>query len=245
MNANTEIRPAATLILARPAAESFEIMMLKRTTKAAFASGMYVFPGGRIDASDSDLALAPYIIEPRDHQHAQIAALGEDWLGAYVAAIRETFEEAGILMAKHANGSWVTLPSKTIAETRQSLHQGELSMADLCRTYDARLAINELNFYNRWTTPPGRPRRFDTRFFVGQAPPMAEGVEDGEETTDAAWITPVAALEEHQAGRFDLMSVTVKQLSAITEYKNLVALKMALAHQDTFPHYQPPDYLPS
>ena len=245
MSANTEIRPAATLILARPAAVSFEIMMLKRTTKAAFASGMYVFPGGRIDASDSDPALAPYITEPRDHQHAQIAALGEDWLGAYVAAIRETFEEAGILMAKDANGSWVTLPSKTIAETRQSLHQGELSMADLCRTYDARLAINELNFYNRWTTPPGRPRRFDTRFFVGQAPPMAEGVEDGEETTDAVWITPIKALEEHQAGRFDLMSVTVKQLSAITEYKNLVALKMALSHQDTFPHYQPPDYLPS
>ena len=120
MSANTEIRPAATLILARPAVESFEIMMLKRTTKAAFASGMYVFPGGRIDASDSDPALAPYITEPRDHQHAQIAALGEDWLGAYVAAIRETFEEAGILMAKDANGSWVTIPSKTIAETRQS-----------------------------------------------------------------------------------------------------------------------------
>ena len=245
MSANTEIRPAATLILARAATESFEIMMLKRTTKAAFASGMYVFPGGRIDASDSDPALAPYIAEPRDNQHAQIAALGEDWLGAYVAAIRETFEEAGILMAKHANGSWVTLPPKTIAKTRQSLHQGELSMADLCQTYDARLAINELNFYNRWTTPPGRPRRFDTRFFVGQAPPMAEGVEDGEETTDAVWITPIKALEEHQAGRFDLMSVTVKQLSAITEYRDLVALKMALSHQDTFPHYQPPDYLPS
>ena len=195
MSANTEIRPAATLILARAATESFEIMMLKRTTKAAFASGMYVFPGGRIDASDSDPALAPYIAEPRDNQHAQIAALGEDWLGAYVAAIRETFEEAGILMAKHANGSWVTLPPKTIAKTRQSLHQGELSMADLCRAYDARLTINELNFYNRWTTPPGRPRRFDTRFFVGEAPPMAEGVEDGEETTDAVWITPIKALE--------------------------------------------------
>ena len=245
MSANTEIRPAATLILARPAAESFEIMMLKRTTKAAFASGMYVFPGGRIDASDSDPAIAPYIAEPRDNQHAQIAALGEDWLGAYVAAIRETFEEAGILMAKHANGSWVTLPPKTIAKTRQSLHQGELSMADLCRAYDARLTINELNFYNRWTTPPGRPRRFDTRFFVGEAPPMAEGVEDGEETTDAVWITPIKALEEHRAGRFDLMSVTVKQLSAIIEYKDLKALKMALSRQDSFPHYQPPDYLPS
>ena len=137
-------------------------------------------------------------------------------VGAYVAAIRETFEEAGILMAKDANGSWVTLPPKTIAKTRQSLHQGELSMADLCRAYNARLTINELNFYNRWTTPPGRPRRFDTRFFVGEAPPMAEGVEDGEETTDAVWITPIKALEEHRAGRFDLMSVTVKQLSAIT-----------------------------
>ena len=245
MSASTEIRPAATLILARAATESFEIMMLKRTAKAAFASGMYVFPGGRIDASDSDPALAPYIAEPRDNQHAQIAALGEDWLGAYVAAIRETFEEAGILMAKHANGSWVTLPPKTIAKTRQSLHQGELSMADLCRAYDARLTINELNFYNRWTTPPGRPRRFDTRFFVGEAPPMAEGVEDGEETTDAVWITPSKALEEHRAGRFDLMSVTVKQLSAITEYKDLKALKMALSRQDSFPHYQPPDYLPS
>ena len=73
----------------------------------------------------------------------------------------------------------------------------------------------------------------------------AEGVEDGEETTDAVWITPIKALEEHQAGRFDLMSVTVKQLSAITGYKDLEALKMALSHQDTFPHYQPPDYLPS
>ena len=87
MNASTEIRPAATLILARPAVESFELMMLKRTTKAAFASGMYVFPGGKIDAGDSDPALAPYVSEPRDHQRAQIAALGEDWLGAYVAAI--------------------------------------------------------------------------------------------------------------------------------------------------------------
>ena len=74
---------------------------------------------------------------------------------------------------------------------------------------------------------------------------MALGVEDGEETTDAVWISPLKALEEHQAGRFDLMSVTVKQLSAVAEYENLEALKTALSDQDTFPHYRPPDYLPS
>lgn len=241
----TAIRPAATLILIRKASQSFEILMLKRTTQAAFASGMYVFPGGRIESHDAQAEYESLLQPLLPHQAKQYSALGDDHFGAYIAAIRETFEESGVLMAKHPSGDWANIEPATLQSARQALHAGTLSLIDFCQTHDLRLAIDELDFYNRWTTPPGRPRRFDTRFFIGIAPPLADGKEDGVETTDALWISPAEALTRHDAGDFDLMAVTVKQLAAMKAYESVDELKAALIEQTSFPHYQPPDYVPT
>ena len=239
------IRPASTLILVRDAGSSFEILMLKRTTKAAFASGMYVFPGGRIEEHDGRPDYTPFLRPLLAHQAKQYTALGDNHFGAYIAAIRETFEESGVLMAKIESGEWATIEPRLAQSARRDLHDGTLALIDFCRTHDLRLAVDELDFYNRWTTPPGRPRRFDTRFFIGVAPPLAQGKEDGVETTDAVWITPRDALARHEAGDFDLMAVTVKQLAAISDYGSVTELKRALVEQTTFPHYQPPGYVPT
>ena len=241
----TPIRPASTLILVRDAETSFEILMLKRTTKAAFASGMYVFPGGRIEADDGSPDYRPFLQPMLPHQAKQHAALDDDHFGAYIAAIRETFEESGVLMAKNKSGAWATIEPQLAQSARRDLHDGILSLIDFCRDHDLRLAVDELDFYNRWTTPPGRPRRFDTRFFIGVAPPLARGKEDGIETTDAVWISPGDALARHEAGDFELMAVTVRQLAALNDYESVSSLKRALIEQTTFPHYQPPDYVPT
>jgi len=148
-------------------------------------------------------------------------------------------------MAKIESGEWATLEPRLAQSARRDLHDGTLALIDFCRAHDLRLAVDELDFYNRWTTPPGRPRRFDTRFFIGVAPPLAQGKEDGVETTDAVWITPRDALARHEAGDFDLMAVTVKQLAAISDYGSVTELKRALVEQTTFTHYQPPDYVPT
>jgi len=237
------IKPAATVILVRPAEPTFEIFMLRRTAKAAFAGGMYVFPGGRVDDEDHFNKYAQCCAEFLPSQTPQQEALGYDYRGFWVAGIRESFEEAGLLLAYDASGELLGFPNAAIAQEyaalREPLHDGSLSLFDICEQQGLRLAVDQIHYYNRVVTPLGRPRRFDTRFFIAAAPTGQSGEHDRMETVDSIWISPQAALAQHAEERFGLMRVTQNQLTELAAFDSCEAL-LAMASTNTrFPVMRP------
>jgi len=233
------IRPAATIIIVRPAAPQYEILMLKRTQSAVFAGGMYVFPGGKIDSSDYDSRLQKYLSPLAPEQRLQQQALGDDWQACWVAGIRESFEEAGILLAYNKRGAMVDTFNTDLLSARDRIHQGQIDMLTFCERHELTLALDQVHYFNRWVTPPGRPRRFDTRFFIAQAPAKQDHQHDGGETTDSLWISPQQALSDNKQDRFGMMRVTIKQLETLNAYPSVEALLTMIKGQKTFEHYQP------
>lgn len=237
------IRPAATVILVRDATEGYEIFMLRRTSAAAFAGGMFVFPGGRVDGDDHLHLYDELRVGPTAAQAAQQAALGAEWRGYWIAGIRESFEEAGLLLAYDQSGALVRYDDRAVHERferyREPLHAGALSLADICRQEGLRLAVDRIHFYNRFVTPFGRPRRFDTRFFIAEAPEGQAGVHDDFETVDSLWISPREALARNDAREFDLMRVTRMQLETLARYPGKAELLADAVAQRDFPVFRP------
>lgn len=242
-NAEQPIRPAATVILVREAAISYEIFMLKRTSSAVFASGMYVFPGGKVDADDHQLEYDVHRFGPSKEQEAQVSSLGEDWRGFWVAAIRETFEEAGLMLAYNSQGEMVSFAEEAVQQRfsayRDPLHDGQMNMLDICQKEALKLAVDHVHYYNRFVTPLGRPRRFDTCFFIAGAPESQRGSHDEQETVASTWITPQEALARHAAKEFDLMTVTRMQLEALAQYPDKAALLDMAVNNQHFPVSRP------
>lgn len=237
------IRPAATVIVVRDTSPGYEIFMLRRASESAFAGGMYVFPGGRVDGDDHLHKYDAFRHGPDAAQSAQQQALGDEWRGYWIAAIRETFEEAGFLLAYDTSGSLVTYDDpermRRLQDYRTPLNNGEISLLDICERENLKLAVNHVHFYNRFITPLGRPRRFDTRFFIAETPPGQTGRHDDWETVDSQWISPAEALRRNAAGEFDLMNVTrmqLQRLATIPTYDEVVQMAMNNRH---FPVHRP------
>ncbi len=212
-------RPAATLALVRDGQAGVEVFMVRRTQRAAFHPGAYVFPGGALDPADQTRDLEHLV-------HGLDAAAASKQLGVelgglayHVAAIRECFEESGWLLAYDSQGNYVNLnhPARKqpFSEFRARLAAGEGSLIELCRSYDIRLAVDRLAYLSHWVTPPGRPRRFDTRFFVAVAPESQTPSHDGDEVIHHMWIRPQDALERQQAGTLTLPRPTIATLDAL------------------------------
>jgi 8-oxo-dGTP pyrophosphatase MutT (NUDIX family) len=243
------IRPAATVIIARDGDADrdgiieMEILMLRRTSAAAFAGGMYVFPGGRVESDDHLHAWDRWRTGPVDAQSAQLRAVGNDWRGFWIAAIRETFEESGLLLAYDADGKllgWRDAQHEARFEAyRHQVHDGTLDLMDLCQRESLTLACDHVHFFNRWITPVGRPRRFDTRFFIAEAPPGQTGVHDDKETDDSVWITPRRALDLYAEGEFGLMRVTERQLVTLQDLGSVAALHAWALERQEFPIFRP------
>ncbi len=237
------IRPAATVVLVRPAASSYEIFMLRRTGSAAFAGGMYVFPGGRVDGDDHLHKYDAVRSEPSADQHAQIAALGNEWRGFYIACLREHFEEAGLLLAYDRSGELLRFDDPVSHERftayREPLHSGAMSLRQICEAEGLTLAIDRVNYFNRFVTPLGRPRRFDTRFFIAAAPADQAGYHDDKETVDSIWISPQEALARNDAKEFDLMRVTRMQLESLSNSSSAADLVGWAAANRAFPVQRP------
>lgn len=237
------IRPAATVILVRDADPGYEIFMLRRTSEAAFAGGMYVFPGGRVDGDDHLHSYDELRVGPTPAQAAQREALGFEWRGYWIAGIRESFEEAGLLLAYDESGALVRYDDPATRERfdryRAPLHAGELSLADICREERLRLAVDRIHFFNRFVTPFGRPRRFDTRFFIAEAPAGQTGTHDDFETVASRWISPQEALERNDAREFDLMRVTRMQLESLARFDSKADLLAGALAQQQFTVHRP------
>lgn len=237
------IRPAATVIIVRDAPDGFEALMLRRTNDAAFAGGMYVFPGGRVDGDDHLHAYDELREGPSTRQVLQQRALGDEWRGFWIACIRESFEEAGVLLAYDRQRKLLDLSDERTRarfdEYRRALNAGDLALDDIARRENLRLAVDRIHFFNRWITPEGRPRRFDTRFFIAEAPPAQTSAHDDAETDDHVWITPRDALARNKAGTFGLMGVTERQLTTLTEFPSVGAVRAMIEARTEFPVFRP------
>jgi 8-oxo-dGTP pyrophosphatase MutT (NUDIX family) len=214
--------PAASLILARPAGGGLEVCLLRRSDASGFMPGSYVFPGGWIDAADRDAAfwqarcdLPPDALERRLARGADPGTA----LGAAVAAVRETFEEAGVLFARPQAS--VDAASTAGREAfRRGFAQGDL-----------RLELSALAPWSHWITPVGMPKRFDTRFFVAVLPPGQEVRPDGRETTAAVWNTPRQALEANMSGRQPLSPPTLTTLQQLLAHPTVASLVENASHR--------------
>jgi 8-oxo-dGTP pyrophosphatase MutT (NUDIX family) len=221
------LRDAATVILVRGLSDGpFELFLMRRHRNQAFMGGAFVFPGGRLDGADSDPGLGEWIggLSPADaRDRLQEPELSEAAaLGLFMAAIRETFEEAGVLLARDEAGRPVDLADSATAvrysACRTELHEGRLSLAELARREKIRFAPDLLAPYSHWITPTIEPRRFDTRFFLAALPEGQIPAHDRMELTESRWMTPATALAEHHAGRIVLMPPTLKTVEELNAF---------------------------
>lgn len=220
-------RPAATLILVRDTADGLEVFLMQRTHRAVFMPGVFVFPGGAVDDEDQSEDVLPYCGEVDDVIASRQLGLERGGLGYLVAAVRECFEEAGLLLAYDKAGELVEIgdsDAEAFAALRERLTAGEISLADVCRARNLSLALDRLEFFSHWVTPAGPPRRYDTRFFVAVAPRVQTPSHDDQETIAHVWIRPAVALERSRQGEFPLASPTIRTLKALAAYPTTAAL---------------------
>lgn len=210
------VRPAATVMMVRDLDEGsgVEVFMLRRTGRATFGAGMYVFPGGRVDDIDGAAGIEPFCRGLDDAHASSQLRLEAGGLAYWVASIRECFEEAGILLATKRDGSALTLN----ADDRHAVHDGTLSMDELCRRDDLVLELSTTQYVDHWITPMGENRRFDTRFFVTEAPEGQEGLHDDKETVDSLWVKPADALAMMQAGELQMLPPTIANLTWLDQF---------------------------
>ena len=221
----TALRPAATVMLIRDIEnEAFEVFMLQRTLNAAFAGGMYVFPGGRVDELDGIEELEQ-LCDGLDDKHASgLLQIPSGGLAYWVAAIRECFEEAGVLLARNSQTKQlVAFDEPTIIkrfdEARLKIHDSSLSMINLCRSENLSLVTDSIHYVSHWITPVGEARRFDTRFFVARAPESQEPLHDSQETIASLWVQPQDALDKLARGELAMFPPTSENLKFLANFK--------------------------
>ena len=209
--------PAATIILLHEDDGGIKAFMQERHRDSRSFSSMLVFPGGKVDAGDRDPRWRDYSSNGDDRDPEQLAHR--------IAAIRESFEESGVLLAR-AEGKQTLLDGARVAALanyRASLQTGELEFMAFVQQQRLRLACDALAYFARWITPPFESRRFDTRFFLARVPHSQRQLlgHDGFETVDSTWVTPAGALDDARAGRRKLIFPTIRNLERLARYSSV------------------------
>lgn len=230
-------RPAATVIVLRDGPDGTpEVFMVRRDPNSRFAADAYVFPGGALQPEDClPGGIPPVSGLTREDAHRRMTERGSDAptdaaesLGLHVAAVRELFEEAGILLARHADGrGGAVLAPETcdvLAGVRASVQQGSRSLVEIVTELGLEFVPEDLVYFSHWITPEGSPRRFDTRFFTIEDQLGQTASHCGIETVDGAWIAPAEALRRFEAGTMTLVSVTVDHLRVLSAYRSTAEL---------------------
>lgn len=217
-------RPASTVVLLREADGGLEIFLVRRHDRVAFMGGAHVFPGGRVDQGDL-LPDAPAWCDGIDVATARMPDLTPaSALAFHVAAIRELFEEAGVLLARDQGDGIVSLQGDSAVRFerhRRQLAAHEITMADLLRQEHLRLALDALAFFAHWVTPEIEAARFDTRFFLAIAPEGQTPVHDDGETTDGVWMSPATAIERCRRGDIALPPPTWTTLRRLSKFSGV------------------------
>jgi 8-oxo-dGTP pyrophosphatase MutT (NUDIX family) len=223
---------AATVILLREAqrqtTKNFEVLMVLRSSKSAFVPGAYVFPGGKVAAEDclpkmenfcnkSDLIRTRYLLDNVLHP--------EKSLGIWIAAVRETFEETGLLLARRKDGTLLSFGHKgteqKLREYRAAVNSENLEFSQLLQKEDVMLALDQLHYFSHWITPELSPLRYDTRFFVTMVPKNQKALPDGDEITRHVWITPTDALRKYNEQKFCMVAPTIITLEELSRFNTI------------------------
>ena len=219
------VKPAATVLLIRDAdAGGIEVFMLRRTFNAAFASGMFVFPGGKVDDIDGVNEIAELCDGLTDEHASSLLGISSGGLAYWVACIRECFEEAGVLLARHEDtGEVIRFDTSEVEEKfsaeRHNIHNGSVALLELCKKEGLRLATDDIYYVSHWITPMGERRRFDTRFFIARAPSAQEPLHDDGETIESFWISPQEAIERAHEKDLMLMPPTKANIEFLLPHK--------------------------
>lgn len=224
-----KIRPASTVILVREQESELQVYLLRRSSGMGFFPGSYVFPGGALDADEWNSEFwQPHIDLPIEDLPGHFGpGLNTKELIAYgVAAIRETFEEAGVLLAGKESDFSETLKRVCLLRSNEKLKDGWFGKRVF--EYGFRLSFANLFPWSHWITPEAMPKRFDTRFFMALMPEGQECIPDDQESVHGLWISPVKGLQGNMRGEIPLSPPTVVTLQGLVQFKTLGTLKQAL-----------------
>ncbi|HEY1728893.1 MAG TPA: NUDIX hydrolase [Candidatus Baltobacteraceae bacterium] len=215
-----KIRPAATVMLARDSGNVPEIYMLRRSPSSAFLPEVFVFPGGAVDALDAELARSRLLRNaeaPNSERESADPAFE-------VAALREAFEEAGILLTADSSGYPAILDDAQLRKQRTALHAGTTTLNAILEAFGVVLDSRRLWHFSHWITPPTESHRFDTHFYLAFAPPGQAASSDEIETHAGLWISPADALRRNADGNFPMIFPTIMHLQRLAPYTTLDAM---------------------
>jgi 8-oxo-dGTP pyrophosphatase MutT (NUDIX family) len=209
--------PAATLVLLRDRPRAgVEVLLMQRHRQSKFAAGDFVFPGGKLEADDNPEDAAAWCAGLDEKEAARRLALEHDpraALGYWIGAIRETFEEVGVLLARDADGAVVRAADPRFAAHRRAVQADNRAFWAMVRAERLTLATDRLVYFAHWVTPEDQPLRFDTRFFAAPMPAGQEAVSDEHEAIDLRWLTPAEVTAARGRGEISLRAPTVKNLA--------------------------------
>ena len=242
---NSLPKDSATVILVRRGhGKTPEVFLARRHDSQSFMAGVYVFPGGQLEASDADIA-ETILLSARDdfqpHALLQDSTLTRDMaLGFFICAIRETFEETGVLFARNASDDSIDFGNAIIqarfAAYRQPLNEGKITLAEIIRQEGLVLMPELLTPYSHWITPEIVPQRFTTRFFLAEMPHHGQNaVTDKDELTSSLWVTPGEALKMYTAGKIAMMPPTLKTLEEMAKFCAIDELFAAARNRKIYP----------
>ena len=222
------LRDAATVMLVRDArdddgAPAVEVCMLRRNLASEFVAGAYVFPGGSVDPEDRGRAAEELCRGLSDARASELLGIDSGGLAFWVAALRECFEEAGVLVAQPRDAADGTDLLDTtdpgvrarFEAHRREINEGRAGLLELCRAEGLVLAADTVHYVSHWITPELAPKRFDTRFFVTAAPSGQVAHHDEGETIASLWVRPADALARFAAGEIELLPPTIANLEKL------------------------------
>lgn len=214
------IRPAATVMLVDNKPD-LQVFMMERNAKTVFAGGMWVFPGGAVDGADTNFE--PFSEHRSEAEANRLLGLSEGGLAYYAAAVREAFEEAGILLALHKD-SGISLDIISEADKirfdqhRDMVNEDGSHFLKVVEEEKLLLDVGEMHYIARWITPEGSPRRFDARFFISRMPTNQDPKHDDSELVHCGWFSPNEILEREKAGDMVLMSPTLRMIRSLAKF---------------------------
>lgn len=222
--AAVELRTAATLLLVEDRPE-LKVFMMKRNAGTRFAGGMWVFPGGAVDDADDATDFEDICVGVDSDAANAALDVASKGLAYYVAAAREAFEEAGVLLALDAaSREPLALKDPDVRSRfdtyRDEVNAGDRDFVDVIQRESLLLDAGQFHYVARWITPPGPPRRFDTRFFVAAMPSFQQPVHDDGELVHSEWVSPKEVLERAAAGEMGMLPPTLRMIERLAEFRS-------------------------
>lgn len=218
------IPTASTLVLLRDNPEGYEVLLLKRTQQSTFPN-LYVFPGGKVDPDDANCE--KFSDSLTDHDASKILAMKKGGIRYWIAAIRECFEECGVLFAGKSESLASELDPKLFNELKQlreALNTGNITFQSILEELSLQLAVSKVHYLSHWITPKVMPARFDTRFFIGLIPEGQATDVHSFELVSGEWIRPKIALQQHAQKKWNMILPTITTLRMISSFENTESL---------------------